>query len=454
MGLRVVHGERGRAAGSLRWIAPFAILGFLLPAAPLAAQDGDLVELLRDHAHALERPADLEPLVERARDRRLVLIGEASHGTREFYEWRADLSRLLIEDSGARFIAVEGEWSAIRKLDRYARHDPGAASSAREILEGLDRWPRWLWANETVEAFVEWLRDHNRDLPPEDQVALYGLDLNDPWGAIAPLEASLEELDSAHLDAVREAVRCLERYDRDPSGFVTAVVERDEDSCLEEAREVAEALTAEAEEQPEVMELFHAAQQSRVIAGAIEHFLALARAGPEAWNLRVDHFHTTVDRLLGKHSGASGIVWAHNTHVGDARASAMAVQGEENLGQRAREELGADEVFIVGFSTHRGRVIAGPAWDAGMLDMEVPEAARGSVEALLAQVGINAFYLFPGDAPLAEALADRMGHRAIGVVYDPEEDQQANYVGTDLPDRYDAFVFIRETRALEVIPGG
>jgi len=464
-----VPGAGKSAVGSGRTAA----LGLLLAAAtattscatPPAPGTVELPGELQEALLPLESAADLDPLVERALGRALVLIGEATHGTREFYAWRATLTRRLIEEGGVSFVALEADWVPVSALDRYVRARPGAAVSAREALEAFRSWPRWTWVNPETEAFVEWLREVNDARRPEDRVALHGLDLNDPWGAAEALMTALQEEDSPYIERGRAATSCLASLPPDPNGFVHAVLEG-APSCLDEARALVSAMEADqAAEDPVERSVAgrDLVQKARVVANAKAHFLALTRPGPGGWNLRVEHLSGTLERVRAAAAdraaaggagaaGPGGVVWAHNTHVGDALASEMAAFGEVSLGQRVREAHGRSEVLLVGFSTFEGEVRAAREWGERSEVMRLAPAPAGTLDELLARGGRDALILLEG-ADVHPQWARTMGHRGAGVLHDPGAGDEA-YLPSVAAERFDALLFLRRTHALDTLPGG
>jgi len=421
-------------------------------------------EEARSLARPLESEADLDPLLDRVAEARLVLLGEASHGTREYYEWRARISLRLLRDHGFQFIAVEGDWPDCYALNRYVKGLPGAAPSAWDALQAFTRWPTWMWANREVLALMEELRGLNTDRDPEDRVGFYGLDVYSLWDSLAEVSRYLEEHQPGALQVAREAFRCFEPYHGDEQAYAraTTVVPMD---CSEEVTGMLTALLRSRrglEEDEDAR--FDAEQNAWAAANAERYYRAMMQGGPDSWNLRDTHMMDTLDRLLERHGpDAKAIVWAHNTHVGDARATDMQGAGMTNLGQLARERHGLKDTVIVGFAGYRGHVIAGAWWGAPMHRMFVPEAPTATLEGLLHETGPrNQLLLFDPEsldreallrgAPLEqetlEGLAAPLGHRAIGVVYDPEHERYGNYVPTSAPLRYDALLFFDRTRAL------
>ena len=443
---------------TIPWRLCLTCLIFLL-VSPFHACAGDseataVLETLRTHARPFRSASDLDPLLARAEGVRLVLLGEASHGTSEFYTVRDQISRRLVEEQGFRFLAVEGDWATIHLLNKYVKDLPGAPDSARTAMLGFDRWPVWMWANEETLALVEWLREHNRARKPEDRVGLYGMDLYGPGRALERLQALLAEHDEALAARVNPLYEGLGPLIQEPRRYV-AHLARGGDSYAqrtEEALRLIKAGTAEWPAKKRAPRLY-ARIAARVVHNAEGHYRAMNRPGAEGWNIRARHFHQVVERLLAYYGeDAGGIVWAHNTHIGDARATGMARGGQVNIGQVAREAHGADAVVAVGFGTYEGTVVAGRRWGAEQQILRLPPGAEGSYEDLMNRIGEERLlFLFPRVKKIPPSLLAPRGHRAVGVVYNPEREVPGNYVPTLLPQRYDAFVFIRSTNALRPI---
>ncbi len=416
-----------------------------------ADKGDDLVSYLSSKATGLSTSADLDELIAVAGDRRLVLLGEASHGTHEYYAWRDSISRRLIGEKGFSFIAVEGDWASLYELNRYVKNMDGAAGSAREVLGNLTRWPLWMWGNEEVEGLIEWLREYNMDRNFEDKVGFYGMDVYDEWNSKAALYAFLEKHDRNLLRQVKDLYGCFAPYGEDSWEYARAVGRGSVD-CTDETAAVVKLIEGSRYDlNVSDYEFLYAKQNAYVVKYAEKFYRkSVIRRGPESWNSRVQHMHLTVNRLFNHYGdNAKGIVWAHNTHVGDARATEMANRGQVNIGQLSREELGAGNVFITGFGTYTGTVKAGRQWGDRMLKLNVPEAHRDSYEYLLNQVPYNNYILIFDEQDRAhDEFAEPRGHRAIGVVYNPEREVPGNYVFSILPQRYDAFIFFEETRAL------
>jgi erythromycin esterase-like protein len=398
----------------------------------------------------LHRPADLEPLIDRIGDARYVLLGEASHGTSEYYQWRARISQWLIREKGFSFVAVEGDWPDGYRINRYCMGEDDTGANAREVLSTFVRWPTWMWANLEIVAFTEWLRQHNAGATTVRRVGFYGLDVYSLWDSLYAVLGYLRQADPSLLPAARRALVCFQPYGEDVQQYAraTALVPT---SCEDEVVELLTALRAKPPRFPTDgrEERFAAEQNALVVKNAEAYYRAMIRGGPDSWNLRDFHMTETLDRLMRHHGpDAKCIVWEHNTHIGDARYTDMAGDGMVNVGQLVRQRHSAEGVFLVGFGSYRGSVIAAKDWEAPTERMQVPAAREGSWEEILHRAGpSNKLLLLRELRRKDEFLAER-GHRAIGVVYHPEYEHYGNYVPTVLPRRYDAFCYLDETRAL------
>ncbi len=408
----------------------------------------------RREVRALARPlrdgSDLDPLLERIADARVVAIGEASHGTHEYYAWRATLTRRLIEERGFAAVAVEGDWPDCYRVNRSVRLRPGADEDPRAALDAFARWPTWMWANEDVVDFCRWLRGYNAARADAEQVGFYGLDVYSLWDSMHELIGWLREFEPGHVEQARRALACFEPYGEDGAEYAFAFrfsPTSCEDAAVEMLRSLCEARGREEAAQDRESR-FAAEQNAAVVVDAERYYRAMVRGAAESWNVRDVHMADVLDRLL-EHTAGKVVVWEHNTHIGDARATDMAQAGMVNVGQLLRERHGADDVVLVGFAGHRGSVIAGAEWGAQMTRMTVPPARAGSVEALLHEaVGSDALVVVPrGERP--GWLDRRLDHRAIGVVYRPERERWGNYVPTVLGERYDALLHLEETSALQ-----
>ncbi len=406
-----------------------------------------------EKARLLENGSSLDPLIAAAGEKKLVLLGEASHGTHEYYVWRDIISRRLIAEHGFDFIAVEGDFASLYKLNQYVKNVEGAEKSAREVLMKINRWPTWMWANEEVVALAEWLRKHNDALPQDEKVGFYGMDVYDEWHSKEMVLEVLKTTDAASYYYAKQQYNCFEPHKGDSWQYARAVKDGKPD-CAVATKRVVEYIRNNREALKALTDdlYFYLLQNAIVVHNAEEFYReSVASKDVVSWNSRVYHMRETVGDLLalyGKHS--KGIVWAHNTHIGDASFTSMRNAGEKNIGQLKRESLGNENVFLIGFSSYRGKVIAGSQWGARMEEMTVPRALRSSVEYKLKKTGLDALYLIFDAEDRKEENLEVMGHRAIGVVYNPQFDRR-QFVPTIVPLRYDTLLFFKETTALKPV---
>ncbi|MDB5161334.1 MAG: Erythromycin esterase [Candidatus Saccharibacteria bacterium] len=404
-------------------------------------------------AHRLERSNDLNRLLAEIGEAKYVLIGEASHGTSDFYAWRAALSRRLIREKNFNFVAVEGDWPPCYEVNRYVKNYFYTETPAEEVLNVFERWPSWMWANKEVARFITWLKDHNLNLPKDKRAGFYGLDVYSLWES---LENVLDYLTIKYpelLPEVSKIFRCFEPYVGNEYGYARASAIMPK-SCEDEVIGLLVKLQKRHREAPHVAdaeEKFNAEQNARVAVNAERYYRATMLGSDESWNVRDSHMVKTLYEIASRYGEkAKGIVWAHNTHVGDARYTDMGSAGMVNVGQLVREQSSRENVFIVGFGTYEGTVIAGKYWDAPQEIMPVPRAIPSSWEADLHHyIGEDAL-LLSHELKDVEGSHRPRGHRAVGVVYSPEQ-ERGNYVPSVLPDRYDSFMHIERSSALHPI---
>lgn len=377
--------------------------------------------------------SDLEELIETMAEKDIVLLGESTHGTQEFYEFRRKISKRLIEDHGFDFIAVEGDWHSLYQLNLYSK-GLSEKNSAREVLDTFDRWPVWMWANEEIRSLGEWLKEYNTNRPMNEQIGIYGLDVQGPSDSLQFVELMTDE-----------RYECFSLFVDDVSSYAEHLYYGNE-PCTNEVSQIYNTISTDEQYQEKFdeKELFHLKQSAYVVKNAERQFRAMIDPHMSSWNKRVYHMDETLERLLDK---GKGIVWAHNTHVGDARATTMADDGSVNIGQLLREA--EKDVFILGFGTYTGEVIAGRSWGTEQETMRIPEAHENSYEYYLESLGMNKSIIMLDHPNLPEELISINNNRAIGVVYNPAHEYPGNYVRTDLSKRYDAFIFIRDTTALQ-----
>jgi len=397
---------------------------------------------------------DYDALIHRARSAHLVLLGEASHGTHEFYDERAKISQRLIEELGFDAIVVEADWPDAYVVDRYVRD--GADQSPERAVRGFKRFPQWMWRNDDVLALVEWLRTRNASYANVEHAGFYGMDL---YSLHASIDAVLEYLWRVDPDAARRArerYSCFEHFGDDPQayGYATSLgAESCEDAVVRQLVELTRTARKSGgyPDPSAVDELFVAEQNARLVKNAERYYRAIFRGRVSSWNLRDTHMADTVDALL-THMGRDGheaklVIWAHNSHLGDARATEMGNRGEVNVGQLLRERHG-DRVLNVGFTTHAGTVTAAVDWDEPAETKSVVPAMAGSFEWLCHEAAIDRFYLGLQDPVVRRALREPRLERAIGVIYRPETERQSHYFQALVPDQFDAIVHIDVTSAV------
>ena len=420
----------------------------------------DAADLVREAAHALEgSKADYDPLLELIGDSRFVLLGEASHGTHEFYRERAEITKRLIEEKGFNAVAVEADWPDAYRVNRYVRGE-GADTNAEEALGGFKRFPTWMWRNRVVVEFAEWLRGYNESLASgRERVGFYGLDL---YSLYTSVEAVLGFLDKVDPDAARRAryrYACFEHFAEDTQGYGYAatfgLTESCEQNVVEQLVEMRRRASELANRDGRVArdEFFFAEQNARLVKNAEEYYRSMFRGRVESWNLRDRHMAETLDALVAHLSAAGGAakvaVWEHNSHLGDARATELGHGGEWNVGQLVRERYGRESV-LVGFTTHRGAVTAATDWDAPAERKRVRPALEGSYESLFHDAGTPRFLLNLRDRGAArEILRQPRLERAIGVIYRPETERLSHYFHAQLAEQFDACIHLDETSAVE-----
>ena len=421
----------------------------------LLGTDPDAVAAITEEARPVTgAPGDYDELIDQVGEARVVLLGEATHGTHEFYRHRAVITKRLIEEKGFTAVAVEADWPDAYRVNRWvqgADDDP----DAERALGGFERFPTWMWRNADVLDFVGWLRAHNEraDRP----TGFYGLDLYSLYRSIEAVVAYLERIDPPAAARARERYACLERFEESqaygysaargltPScrqGVLRQLVElqRSGEGYLRR-----DGIAAEDEQ-------FYAEENARLVVDAEEYYRSMFTGPISSWNLRDGHMAGTLERLiahLGERGSARTVVWAHNSHVGDARRTSMGRRGEHNIGQLARERFGLSAV-LVGFTTCTGTVSAASDWGAVVERKQVRPPRRGSFEALLGEVEEGAFWLrLRDDGRAASELYRPRLERAIGVIYRPENELVSHYFEAHLSEQFDYVVHFDETRAVE-----
>lgn len=418
---------------------------------PVILDTGKISYLLDHHSQPLETTADLDLLMDSIGNARYVLLGEASHGTHEYYTWRIKITQRLLAEKNFSLVAVEGDWPDCYRLNRYVKGYPGSGESATEVLHAFNRWPTWMWANWEIVAFTEWLRKFNKGRSPERRAGFYGLDVYSLWESLEAILEYLEKTDPVALAAAKSALKCFEPYGYDEGHSYARASLLVPELCQQEVIRMLTSIRQNiASYNSDYENVFSAEQNAWVAVNAEKYYRAMVRGGALSWNIRDMHMTETLERLMKFHgSGAKAVIWEHNTHIGDARATDMATDGMINIGQLIRERHASAGVVLVGFGSYEGSVIAGREWGDIMRKMTVPAAQPGSWENIFHQAAEGTDKLLMMDRiKYEEVVATPIGHRAIGVVYNPEYEKYGNYVPSIIPLRYDAFVFLDKTRAL------
>ena len=401
---------------------------------------------------------DFDPLIRQIGDARVVLIGEASHGTHEFYRIRGEITKRLIRECGFRAVAAEADWPDAYRVNRFVR-GRGRDADAADALADFMRFPQWMWRNAEVLDFVGWLRAHNDASTKEEQVGFYGLDLYSLHRSMAAVLEYLRVVDPLAAVRAQERYACFDQFGSDPQqyGYVAGLglapsCEREViDQLLELRASAAEHARRDGRVDPDAV--FFAEQNARLVRDAERYYRAMIHSGPESWNLRDRHMMESLTALR-QYLGANGqdakvVVWAHNSHLGDARATEVTVRGELNLGQLSREQWG-DDVRLVGFTTYSGFVTAASSWDEPAEHKTVRPALRDSYEAAFHEAGLGNFSLDLSTATDAVALLRApLLERAIGVIYRPETERLSHYFHASLPAQFDAVLHYDRTRAVE-----
>jgi erythromycin esterase-like protein len=401
---------------------------------------------------------EYDPLIHAIGDSRVVLIGEASHGTHDFYRERARITQRLIAEKGFCAVAAEADWPDAYRVNRYVLALPPTPESAPDenavaALRGFRRFPAWMWRNMDVVAFTEWLRQHNR--AGRNCAGFYGLDLYSLYTSAQAVLAYLEKTDPAAARRARFRYGCFDAFEEDTQAYGYAANFGMTESCEAAVIEQLSELQRKAGELaswdgPNARrEAFSAELNALLVRDAERYYRTMFDRDESSWNLRDTHMADTLDRLL-QFLGpqAKVVIWAHNSHLGDARATQMGKRGELNLGQLVRERYGA-ESFNIGFTTHNGEVTAANNWDEPAQRMRVRPGLDGSYEKLFHDSSLGDFLLLLRDDPrLRKAFAEPMLERAIGVIYRPETERLSHYFRAHLPQQFDAIIHIDRTRAL------
>jgi len=415
-----------------------------------------IAHLIRETAWPLEdvAHADLGPLLERLAGARVVCLGEASHGTSEFYRMRARITQALVEQHGFGIVAIEGDWPDVACVHRIVR---GLEDGRMPGGEPFARFPTWMWRNQETLGFLRWLKRANAGRLGEQPAAgFYGLDLYSMFTSIRAVLEYLDRIDPGAASIARQRYGCLTPWAQDPQAYGGAAVSGRYRVCEPEVVSILRDLLARRIEysQQNAARFFDATRNATLVADAEHYYRAMYYGGDESWNLRDRHMFETLEALLAFHGpGAKAVVWEHNSHLGDARATEMGVRGQLNVGQLCRERFG-DEAFLVGFGTDHGTVAAAHDWDGAMNVMQVRPAHPESYERLCHDSAVPAFVLQlrePEREDVRIELQTPRLERAIGVVYRPDTELQSHYFHASLPHQFDAWIWLDETHAVHPV---
>lgn len=431
----------------------------LLPSEALRVKDADeAAAFIRAFCERLPEPdeaADFGRFFDRFADTKVVLLGEATHGTSQFYRARAAITRRLIEKHGFNIVAVEADWPDAARIDRHVRHHAHEPSSE----EAFARFPTWMWRNIEVHDFVEWLRAHNDPLPQKSRTQFRGLDIYSLGASIAAVLAYLDRVDAEEAKTARKRYGCLTPWQDDPGGYGRAALHSAkspcEDAVVAELRALLDNRLGYVRRDGE--SFFDATQNARIVLAAEHYYRLMYRSSRDSWNLRDRHMFETLLRLLDARGGdAKAVVWAHNSHIGNAAATSMGWQGEFNIGELCRAAFGSSAALI-GFGTDRGTVAAASDWDGPMEVKSVLPARPDSYERVFRQTGVERSltdWRGAGKRELRDVLSKPRLERAIGVIYRPETELSSHYFQAVLPDQFDAYVWFEQTSAVTPLSGG
>ncbi len=409
-----------------------------------------LEESIKKYALSYETSKDLNSIIDAIGDAKIVLLGEASHGTSEFYTVRAQLSKRLIEEKGFTLIAVEGDWPSTQQINRFIKGYTDAPNDVRDVLKSYNRWPTWMWANEEIAEFVSWLKEQNLQKEAQQKVGFYGIDVYSLWESLEELITYLSETDpeGKDLTLAKKAISCFEPFNRHPENYAMSSINISQ-ACVNEVSNLLTSIRANEDHYKNEQEADLNLKINALVAqNAEEYYRAMVRSDDLSWNVRDEHMVEAINEVMDYHGKeAKIIIWEHNTHIGDASATDMAAEGMINVGQLLRLQNKKENVYAVGFGTHRGTVIAGEEWGSPFKRMEVPPATKDSWEDALHRTGANNKLLIFNEEN-RHLFTHWIGHRAIGVVYNPEYEAYGNYVPSKIGNRYDAFIYIDDTKAL------
>jgi erythromycin esterase-like protein len=400
----------------------------------------------------------MENLIPFLSTKKVVMLGEASHGTQEFYHWRRRLTEELMAKHGFSIVAVEGDWPDCMKINEWVRGelDEKQFPHAKDVVKTFERWPTWMWCNQEICELMGWMKKFNKDKSTENQVGFFGLDVYSFFESMDAVVTRLSPVDPTLAKLAQKRYSYFSRFNRDEQKYIESLFTYPEGGKTQAVEMLRDLLRVRIEEMnlAQGRVYFDATQNARIVNNAENYYRAMIFGRDTSWNVRDSHMMETLEVLMKFHNNPKVIIWAHNTHIGDYEYTEMKQRGEVNIGGLARKKFGSD-VALVGFSTYEGSVLAGRRWGAPMQMMKVPPARSDSWDALLHFVarerGEASYYFVMDDlsADSKKLLSTNKGQRAIGVVYRPEDEARGNYVPTILLKRYDALIFINKTVALQ-----
>ena len=392
---------------------------------------------------------NLDKVLDAIGDAHIVMIGEASHGTSQFYTIRAELSKRLIEQKGFHIVAVEGDWPSVQAVNQYVKGFADENATARDVLlNAFKRWPTWMWANEEVEAFTEWLKEKNAAL--DKKVGFYGIDLYSLYESIDEVLKFLSENPQYKVDLehAKKAFTCFEPYNRMPEHYALSTA-KFTGECISEVSSLLQSLRSHEEHYSDAHEEDLNVIMNALVAKNAEAYYRAMMQDAKSWNTRDLHMVEAIRELMKYHGeDAKIIIWEHNTHIGDASETDMKEDGLINVGQLMREQYGKNNTFAIGFGTYQGTVIAADSWGDPLEVFEVPPSKLSMWEGQLHAAGPEDKILIFNDEN-RDLFNDWIGHRAIGVVYNPAFEAYGNYVPSRVGSRYDAFIYIDQSNALK-----
>jgi erythromycin esterase-like protein len=400
-------------------------------------------------SYPLRSERDLDILIQEIGDARVVLLGEASHGTSEYYTWRTAISKRLIQEKGFDFIAVEGEWADSYRVNQFVKGEKKDSLAVVTLLKQYNRWPRWMWGNYEVAELVGWLNSFNQRKAANDKIGFYGLDVFCVWESLTELMPVVKNAPLPVQDATKNAHRCFKPFSYNIGGYGSAA-ERTGRGCGRESDKLWQViLNYTGGKIPDNEADFLVQQYALVVLNGERYYSTAAHNYAESWNIRDRHMAVTLKRLMELHGNtAKAIVWEHNTHVGDARYTTMSRSGQTNVGELVRKDYGEKNVYIIGFGSYSGNVIASDRWGGPVQQVEVPPALEGSWDHILHKDGAHDKIVLSKEIAGNRAYNRWISQRAIGVVYQPQYEKTRNYVPSIIPKRYDAFIYIDRTTAL------